>query len=180
MISAANLRFPDQRTLLEIAYNFAQRSPDPSTQVGAVLFDQPMYEGVSIVKPLMATGSWNRFPDNVEYTDDRWERPLKYEYIEHAERGCIYSAAFNGIETRGLGMACTWGPCADCARAIIQSGIRVFVTHKQAMDRSPDRWRDSLASAYTMLGEANVEIIVYDGDIYPRTKLLHTGELWTP
>lgn len=55
--------------------------------------------------------------------NDRWERPQKYKYVEHAERNAVYNAARMGIPLKGCTAYVTLAPCADCTRALIQSGI---------------------------------------------------------
>lgn len=166
--------------ILREAYKVALKSPDPSTQNGALL--ARMYSwGSSRLEPtsIPNTKACNEFPVGVKYTEARWERPLKYQVIEHAERNSIYAAAFSGIPTQGLTMVCSWATCADCARAIIQSGITRLVTHKQAYDRSTGAWKDSIAVAFEMLEEAQVEIVFYDGKLNA-DPIRHSGEIWTP
>lgn len=155
---------------LRIAYGIASMSNDPSTKNGALLIDD---------KGNICSEGCNFFADGVCETLERWERPLKYEYVEHAERNVIYAAAKRGVKTNGLIMVCPWALCADCARAIIQSGIKLLVTHKQAYDRSPERWREQIDRALQMLKEAKVEVIMYDGKIGGVTNR-HNGELWEP
>lgn len=149
------------------AYKFATRySTDPSTNLGAVIVS-PEGEFLS--------GDANRFPEGVKETKERWERPLKYHYVEHAERNAIYSAAADGMSTYEATMYCPWFACADCARAIIQCGIKKVVGHKFMMDGTPDRWRESIDEAHKMLTEAGVEWEFIDckiGDI----KILFNGE----
>lgn len=115
---------------MKMAYQYgSEHATDPSTQNGCVLVRPDIQEVVSY--------GANHFPEGVESSDARWERPLKYAYVEHAERNAIYSAARRGIKTKGLHMYCYWAACADCARAIIQAGITRLVTHKIIMDATP-------------------------------------------
>lgn len=160
----------DHKQLLEIAYRHAKQSPDPSTQNAALLVSD---SGFILSKAV------NEFPDGVKYSPERWERPLKYKIIEHAERNALFDLAKKGIRTEGLVMVCPWAACSDCARAIIQCGIRKLVTHKQAHDRSPEFWQKEIEVAFVMLREANVEIEMYDG-IIGVEDVLHSGKLWNP
>ncbi len=162
----------NQRELLYKAYEAALKSPDPSTQNGALLINDSAN--------LIVATDCNRFPDGVEYKPERWERPLKYKIIEHAERNVIFKAATKGISTKNLTMACGWAACPDCARAIIQSGIRKLITHKQANDRSPPFWADEIKIAHEMFREAGIEVIEYDGPIGFDRKVRHSGEEWEP
>lgn len=165
---------PDfQLDVMARCYELALNSPDPSTQNGAVLVDDAgMFK---------YSEAWNEFPRGSEYTDERWERPLKYRYIEHAERNSIYFAARHGLSTDGMGMVCPWAACSDCARAIIQAGITVLVVHKQAHDRvRNDHWAGEIAIAQGMFVDAGVQMIFLDADIGSVKPVLHDGKLWTP
>ena len=161
----------DWRTLLEIAYKEAKKSPDPSTQNGALLIND---NGTILV------AGHNRFPRGVEGTPKRWEKPLKYELIQHAERAAIFKASRKGIPTDGLIMVCCWATCGQCAGAIIDAGIKLLVTHKQAYDRSPEFWKKSIDPALEELEEAGVRIIWYDGKIGGVEGLRHSGQIWNP
>ena len=152
------------------AYQIAVNSPDPSTQNGAILINQ---------KGNIVSEAWNAFPLGVKYTSERWERPLKYKIIEHAERNAIFQAAKYGIKTNDLIMVCCWAACSDCARAIIQAGIKTLVTHKQAADMAPDFWKQEVEIAMTMFSEAGVEVIIYDGKV-GGPEIRHSGKIFIP
>jgi dCMP deaminase len=90
-------------------------SKDRSRKCGAVIVDD---------RNVLVSIGWNGFPRGInDDVDSRHERPLKYKITEHSERNAIYNAAANGHPTRGCKMYISWYPCADCIRAIIQSGI---------------------------------------------------------
>ena len=161
---------PIWQKLLQEAYRLAEGSPDPSTHNAALLVDE---------RGIVLSSGINEFPQGVDYTEERWERPLKYQVIEHAERNSIFAAAKAGIAVDGLTMVCPWAACADCARAIIQAGVRRLVTHKDAYDRSPERWKESIAIAFTMLEEAGIEVVFCTGKIGDVSHL-HSGERWDP
>ena len=160
----------DHRALLHCAYVVAQKSRDPSTQNGALLVTDNGFVQVEGV---------NQFPYGVRETKERWQRPLKYKIIEHAERNACYAAASLGIKTEGLIMVACWATCTDCARAIIQCGIKLLITHKQAYDRSPDSWKGDIDLALEMLKEARVEVAWFDGKV-DAPAVRHSGELWNP
>lgn len=146
-------------------------SGDPSTQNGAILVDPETNQRI-------ADGT-NDFPYYVNYTEKRWERPLKYSYVEHAERNCIYDAAKRGVSTKGKHLYCYWAACADCARAIIQSGIERLIVHRPIMEISHERWKDTIDIAFGMLKEAYVKIDYVDEPIND-IEILFNGKLWTP
>ena len=113
------LNFQRKCGLLKEAYlHAAEFSPDLSTQNAAILIGR---DGHVILK------SVNKFPAGVQQTPERWERPLKYAYVEHAERNLIYTAAWAGVSTYGKIMICPWFACADCARAIVVAGIEEVI-----------------------------------------------------
>ena len=139
-----------KKFFLELAYQVAKtHSQDKNTQVGAVIVD-PKNGG----KFLTLAG--NCLPDRVIQLPERMDRPGKYQYFEHAERGAIYAAAKLGISLNGCWMFCPYFSCVECARAIINSGIKHVVGDKKLMDMTPERWRESIATAYTLFEEAGV------------------------
>jgi deoxycytidylate deaminase len=88
---------------LKLAYEVAaEKSTDPSTQNGAVLVGLPCSEWTHEVndqgqleyvqrKPCREfIASANFFPQGVQESEERWTRPLKYKFVEHAERNVIY------------------------------------------------------------------------------------------
>lgn len=155
---------------LKMAYEFAMlRGTDPSTQNGAVLVsaDDQIVMGA------------NHFPIGVENAPERWERPDKYSYVEHAERNAIYAAAYSGMCTKGARMYCPWAACAECARAIIQAGIIHVITHKPMIDATPNHWMGSIAIAMEMFKEAGVLYTELSQPIEGIT-IRFNGELWSP
>ena len=113
--------------MLRKAYNYASIvSSDLNTQNGAIIVNNG---------EIISMGA-NSIPLNVKIDDNRLKRPDKYNYIEHAERNAIYNAAKQGKSTYGATMYCPWFACTDCARAIIQSGIKKVVGHKHFVDGS--------------------------------------------
>lgn len=154
--------------ILPVAYQVAQLSRDPSTQNGAVLIDD--YGTILSAEP-------NNFPDGVAETAERWERPAKYFFIEHAERNSIFAAARSGLNTNGLTMVCPWAACADCARAIVQAGIKTLVRHSKANDPSTThaRWDDTIVAGDALMIEGGVNIVEIDP--IAGWKLRRNGEL---
>lgn len=129
------------------AYECAKHSPDPSTQNGAVIVSQQR----TVVR------GWNRLPSRISPDPERLQRPLKYEYIVHAECDVIYQAARLGVQTFDATMYCPWYSCPDCARAIIQSGIRRVVGHDLPEHQEIHRWQEPTRLAMEMLEEAGVQ-----------------------
>ena len=144
-----------------------QHSDDLSNQNAAIVFcpDECDIYGIGA----------NSLPKGVIKTDERIKaRPKKYAYIEHAERNAIYAAAKAGRCTKNCVMVCPWFACADCARAIVQSGIRKVYGHKQRMDMTnvgrekvadtvDNRWVAPVTDGDIILQEAGIETYYYDG-----------------
>lgn len=124
--------------------------------------DRDFSVGAVIVGPdleIRATG-FNGLPRGVKAEDDsRFDRKSgeKFFWFEHAERNAIYNAARIGTSVNGCSIYVNRFPCADCARAIIQSGIATVLCppkpqHDGALDHSFD-------VSEVLLAEAGVELI---------------------
>jgi dCMP deaminase len=111
----------------------------------------------------LLSGGCNSFPRGInDYVEARQVRPEKYKWFVHAEANAVYNAARSGISLDKGILYCQWLPCPTCAMAIIQSGISCIVV---ASFNVPERWRGDMNVAVTMLGEADVDIRLVDGDI---------------
>lgn len=129
------------------------RSKDMHTRIGCVIVG-PHHE-------VRSTG-YNGFPRGID--DDKPERqwrPEKYYYFEHGERNAIYNAVRCGIALEGCIMYVKGTPCADCARAIIQSGITEVVLSTFQLK---ERWKESCIAGHAMLTEAGVHVRVMGGN----------------
>lgn len=104
-----------------IAMLSAMRSKDPSTQVGACIVNDD--------KRILSMG-YNGMPRCCSDDEYPWEREgnpfdSKYLYVCHAEFNAILNCA--GGNVRGCTVYVTLFPCNECAKAIIQSGIKEIV-----------------------------------------------------
>lgn len=134
---------------VELTKYIAGWSKDKNTQTAALIADDS--------NRIISVG-YNGFPSGCnDEIHERYERPAKYLYTEHAERNAIYSAARNGVSLKNTTMYLMWFPCADCSRAIIQSGITKLVCHKPDLDMP--KWGEHFRAGLEMLSEANIEII---------------------
>ena len=90
---------------------------------------------------------------------ERRTRPTKYLWMEHAERNAIYNAARAGTSMEGCSIYVDIMPCMDCARAIVQAGIREVVIAKERMDAySSDQYDEHFRMVEVLFGEAGVKI----------------------
>jgi dCMP deaminase len=134
-------------TFFELAHVTAKRSKDQSTQLGAVIAGS----GNNVVSV-----GYNCFPRGInDNKPSRHQRPAKYLYFEHAERNAIYNAARQVLI--GTKLFIPHYPCADCARGIIQTGIKHVVIENIGVIKG---WNTSCAAAEEMLKEAGI-IVTY-------------------
>ena len=135
---------------MAIARVVAKKSKDQSVQVGVVIVG-PDHE-------IRSTG-YNGFCRGVdEMAQERWDRPIKYERVEHAERNAIYNAARMGTPTNGCTAYMESPPCTPCGRALIQAGIKEIVVTTQNPFKDRKDWRKSIQFAVDMLEEAGVKV----------------------
>lgn len=138
-------------------------STDPSTQNAAFL--------VTDSGLIVAKGA-NHFPKGVEELPERWVRPAKYKWVEHAERNAIYTAAREGRRTEGLTMYAAWAACTDCARSIIQAGIKEVITHHNPVadmrfnQPASPTWLEEIKIALVMFKEAGVKFTYIDTKLF--------------
>ncbi|HWE50827.1 MAG TPA: deaminase [Bryobacteraceae bacterium] len=124
-------------------------SPDPRTKVGCVIVSS----GGNVL-----CEACNTYPDGVlDGIEGRTEAPLKYIWIEHAERNAIYLAARRGIATEGCTLVVELIPCVECARALIQAGIaRVVINRDRSAEYDSARYSFEHPTALAMMAEAGV------------------------
>ena len=126
----------------------AMRSKDPNTQVGACI--------VSPEHKILSMG-YNGFPLGCSDDEFTWEREgedNKYFYSTHSELNAILN--YRGGSLEGATIYVTLFPCNECAKAIIQSGIRTLVYDS-------DKYADTamVKASKKMLKAAGVQIIPY-------------------
>ena len=137
-----------------LAERAASYSPDPKTKVGAVIVNE--------LGRLVVYG-FNDFPIKIAQTPERWERPLKYKYVCHAEQSAIYNAASAGRMVGSCSMFIHGlPPCIECVKAIIQSGItRVICPSASSLLPHQQHWIADLGFAQTLLAEAKISVSIY-------------------
>ena len=133
---------------LSLADEVAQWSKDPSTKIGAIAVGK---------KGQVLSQGYNGFPrgieDKVEYYKDR---ETKYKYVVHAEMNVIYNASYNGVCLNGSTLYVHGLPvCSDCAKGVIQVGIKRVVMRKPV--ELPSHWKESCIRTKSMFEEAGVE-----------------------
>lgn len=118
--------------------------------------DESRKSGFYVLAPdgtVLARGC-NQFVDGVDETTARKQRPAKYAYTEHAERNAIYGASRKGISLEGSTAYLNWYPCAECARALVLTGIKRLVCYEP--DWTEERY--GFQFARVILEEGGVEV----------------------
>ena len=132
-----------------IAMLSAMRSKDPNTQVGCCI--------VSDKNRILSVG-YNGFPNGIPDREFTWAREgedNKYFYTTHSELNAILNCRNANLE--GARMYVTLFPCYECAKAIIQSGIKSVVY-------ADDKYADTpgTQASKRMLSRAGVRFEAYE------------------
>ena len=131
-----------------VAMLAARRSKDPSTQVGACIVSQDNI--------IISTG-YNGMPKGCSDDEFPWDREgdeTKYPYVVHAELNAILNAS--GRDLRGSRLYVALFPCNECAKAIIQSGVKEVIYLSDKYAHTPTtiaskRMMDAAGVRYTQL-----------------------------
>lgn len=129
-----------------VAYLASMRSKDPNTQVGACI--------VSSANKILSMG-YNGFPNGCSDDEFPWKREgedieCKYLYSTHSELNAILN--YRGGSLEGAKMYVTLFPCNECAKAIIQSGIKEIVYDCDKYEGTP-----AVIASKRMLSSAGVK-----------------------
>ena len=133
-----------------VAMLSGMRSKDPNSQVGACI--------VSEDNKILSMG-YNGFPKGCSDDEFPWARegePLetKYLYVTHSELNAILN--YRGGSLEGAKMYVTLFPCNECAKAIIQAGIKTLVYDCDKYAATP-----SVLASKRMLDSAGVRYYQY-------------------
>ena len=129
-----------------LAHLSALRSKDPNTQVGAAIVDEN-HRVVSI--------GYNGMPFGCSDDEYAWAREgefldTKYPYVVHAELNAILNAPRS---VRGCSIYVSLFPCNECAKAIIQAGIKEIVYEDDKYAKE-----DNTIASKKMLTSAGVKL----------------------
>lgn len=133
-----------------ISHLSGMRSKDPNTQVGACI--------VSEDNKILSMG-YNGFPNGCSDDDFPWEREgdemeTKYPFVTHSELNAILN--YRGGSLEGTKLYVSLFPCNECAKAIIQAGIKTIVYDSDKYADSP-----STKASKKMLNAAGVRYYQY-------------------
>lgn len=138
------------KRFLKLAEHISSFSKDPSTKVGAVIFDDN--------NRIISMG-YNGLPQKINDSEERLNnRDLKYKIVIHAEMNAII---FSKRDLTDLSIA-VWPfvSCSNCSSAIIQSGIKRVVA-PNLPEELKERWQESCDLSLQMYREANIEVILF-------------------
>ncbi|MCR4953632.1 MAG: dCMP deaminase family protein [Treponema sp.] len=133
-----------------VAYLASFRSKDPNSQVGACIVSQD--------NKILSMG-YNGFPRGCSDDDFPWAREgdaleTKYAYVTHSELNAILN--YRGGSLEGCKIFVTLFPCNECAKAIIQSGIKTVVYASNKYDGTP-----SVEASKRLMNAAGVRYYQY-------------------
>ncbi|XP_074487559.1 deoxycytidylate deaminase-like [Sebastes fasciatus] len=132
---------------MAVACLSAQRSRDPSSQVGACIVNQEN-NIVGIGYNGMPNGCGDdKLPWGREGDD---ELKKKYLFVCHAELNAIMNK--NGADVKGCTIYVALFPCNECAKLIIQSGIKEVVYISDKYQDTPE-----VTASKIMLHTANIK-----------------------
>lgn len=134
-----------------VAMLSGMRSKDPGTQVGACI--------VSADNTILSMG-YNGFPKGCSDDAFPWKRegePLdnKYFYSTHSELNAILN--YRGGSLEGAKLYVSLFPCNECAKAIIQSGIKTIIYDCDKYQNTP-----AVIASKRMLDAAGVRYYQYN------------------
>jgi len=133
----------------------AQRSKDPNSQVGACIADP---------KNRVISCGYNGFPNGISDDDLPWDRGdgknlldlnTKYPYVVHAEPNAILNS--HGQDMSGATIYVTLFPCHECAKLVIQAGIKRMIYFDDKYDGT-----DSNIASKKLFDLAGVKYEKYD------------------
>lgn len=134
-----------------VAILSGMRSKDPNTQVGACI--------VSADNKILSMG-YNGFPTGCSDDEFPWTRggealETKYLYSTHSELNAILN--YRGGSLEGAKLYVTLFPCNECAKAIIQAGIKTVIYDCDKYDGT-----DSVIASKRMMDAAGVRYYNYN------------------
>ena len=143
---------------MSLAYLVGMKSKDPRTRVGAVV--------VGPDNEIRSTG-YNSFPRGMnDAVAERYVRPAKHLFFEHAERNAIYNAARMGQSLKGCRIYLPFMPCSDCARGIVQAGIGEVVLHKSHPgNRAEEQRKVNHKASRIIFDECGISVRYWEGAV---------------
>lgn len=136
---------------MSLAYIASMRSKDPNTQVGACIVNE---------ENRVVSLGYNGMPNGCSDDELPWARTasnpmdVKYLYVCHAEMNAILNK--NSHDCKGCTIFVILFPCNECAKLIIQAGIRQVVYLKEKYSND-----EKFMASKVLLQMAGVKIVQY-------------------
>lgn len=143
---------------ISIAETVASKSKDPSSRVGAIIVDK---------ENRIVSSGYNGMVSGCDETIMGWDhRPKKYLTVVHAE---MNSLIFAKRDLKDCVVYCTAGPCENCLKHLLQSGIRKIVYKDPGImrDRGTIEQKEAIRSLIEATGATvvNMEGVPYIDEI---------------
>lgn len=137
---------------MELAEHVAEWSKDPSTKVGCVIVDK---------QNRVVSLGFNGFPRGIKDLPARYKnKETKYLFVAHAERNALDNAP---LSVEGCTLYSPLLPCNECAKSIIQKGIKKVVSYKPTEDRPHLNWEITKQ----MFLEAEIQLYLINKPVTP-------------
>jgi dCMP deaminase len=137
---------------MELAEHVATWSKDPSTQVGCVIVDK---------QNRVVSLGFNGFPRGIKDIPARYQdKETKYLFVAHAERNALDNAP---LSVEGCTLYSPLLPCNECAKSIIQKGIKKVISYYPTEDRPHLNWEITKQ----MFLEAEVQLYLINKPVTP-------------
>lgn len=138
-------------TFMTMAKVIAERSKDPSSQVGCCIVNK---------KNFIVGLGYNGFPRGCDDDIFPWKKEgdfheTKYAYVVHAEQNAIINT--NQMDLNDTIMYVTRHPCNECAKFIIQSGIKKIYYLTNPIPDDP-----ATIASIRMFHSAGIELIHFE------------------
>ena len=142
-----------------VALLAAERSKDPSTQVGACIVDED--------NRILSTG-YNGFPSGCSDEEFPWNRDeslgeTKYNFVVHAELNAILNARGKSLVNSRVFVSLF--PCHECAKAIIQTGVKevIYLSDKYngtSSDNASKRMLTAAGVKFTKIKPTKAQLVL--------------------
>ena len=136
-----------------LCYVIAMRSLDPRTKCGCVIVD---------TKHKIKTTGYNGPLPGIDDSLVPTQPPMKYFWMEHSERGALYS--YPG-DLEGCIAYITGYPCSDCARGLMIKGIKKIIYGPNLAVMSKEN-QPNMDSVVEMAKAKGVELMEYKGNFW--------------
>tara|TARA_Y100000389_G_scaffold204261_1_gene255942 strand:- start:5648 stop:6088 length:441 start_codon:yes stop_codon:yes gene_type:complete len=131
-----------------LTHAIAEFSKDPNKKVGSIFINPDTLQ-------ILSTG-YNGLPRKVKEHKKRWTKPFKYDWVVHSELNGIFNATRNGVSLENSTLFVTKFPCNDCAKGLVQAGIKTIYTYKPDLNHKV--WGEKSKISLQMFKETGIKV----------------------